>query len=65
MTESDNLYFDYSGSYTEDDFHNNEYYDEDPMFKDSANGDFTILEGSPLYDMDGFEIFDSSGAGKQ
>ncbi len=65
MTESGNLFYDYSGSYTEDKFHNNEYYDENPMFADAHNGDFTVLDGSPLYDMEDFSVFDYSTAGRE
>ena len=34
------------------------YYDENPRFKDALHGDFTILENSPLYDIEEFTVWD-------
>ncbi len=58
ITESDNLFFDYTKTYKDQSFHKNEYYDENPLFKDPFKGDFSLLENSPLFDIDGFVVWD-------
>ncbi len=56
--EYSNLFYDFSGQYFDDGFYNDMYYDENPRFKDALHGDFTILENSPLYDIEEFTVWD-------
>ncbi len=60
-----NYFFRYSGEYEKNfPFFDGMYYDEDPLFRDPLNGDFTLSEDSPLYDLENFELWDFFDAGR-
>ena len=60
-----NFFFRYSGEYEKNfPLFDGMYYDEDPLFKDPLNGDFTLSEDSPLYDLENFELWDFFDAGR-
>lgn len=63
--EYGNLFFRYSGEYEKNfPFFKDSYYDEDPLFTDPLNGDFSISDDSPLYDLENFEVWDFFDAGR-